>query len=280
MNITRYDDPKSFCDSVLPLLLQNEAENNLMIGVSLGLAGGSRYSDEPPLMLTIEHQGHVFAAALRTPPYNLQLTRMDQPQIKFLADSLNASNIALPGVIGPKETADAFAAYWASGINLRVVPEKGLGVYQLDQVIPPPQVPGRTEMATPADMDLVEQWIHDFQVCIGETREDPHKVASDTIKTERCWLWKNPDPVSMVICSSPTPNGIRISCVYTPQEHRGRGYASANVAALSQRLLDGGREFCFLFTDLANPTSNSVYQKIGYRRVCDFASVGFEEARS
>jgi predicted GNAT family acetyltransferase len=83
------------------------------------------------------------------------------------------------------------------------------------------------------------------------------------------YVWEDQEPVSMVGYAGPTPNGIRVSAVYTPPERRNRGYASAGVAALSQMLLDGGRRFCFLFTDLANPTSNRIYQQIGYRAVCD-----------
>lgn len=67
-----------------------------------------------------------------------------------------------------------------------------------------------------------------------------------------------------------TPNGIRISAVYTPPDLRCRGYASALTAAVSQDQLNRGRRFCFLFTDLANPTSNKIYQEIGYRPVCDY----------
>jgi predicted GNAT family acetyltransferase len=72
-----------------------------------------------------------------------------------------------------------------------------------------------------------------------------------------------------------TPSGIRIGAVYTPPELRGRGYASALVAALSARLLAGGRRFCFLYTDLANPTANRIYARIGYERVCDAAEIAF-----
>jgi predicted GNAT family acetyltransferase len=73
----------------------------------------------------------------------------------------------------------------------------------------------------------------------------------------------------MAAHTGPTPNGVRVGAVYTPPELRGRGYASACTAAVTQRLLADGRRFCFLFTDLSNPTSNSIYQKIGYRPVCD-----------
>lgn len=82
--------------------------------------------------------------------------------------------------------------------------------------------------------------------------------------------------VAMAGHSGPTPHGMRVGPVYTPQDLRGRGYASALVAALSQMLLDGGRQFCFLFTDLANPTSNHIYQTIGYEPVTDVDNYRFE----
>jgi hypothetical protein len=75
--------------------------------------------------------------------------------------------------------------------------------------------------------------------------------------------------------TGPTPNGIRIGPVYTPPEHRGKGYASNLVATQSQWLLDSGRRFCFLYTDLANPISNSIYQRIGYRQVAESAEYSF-----
>ena len=89
-------------------------------------------------------------------------------------------------------------------------------------------------------------------------------------------LWDDGGPVSLAGFGGGTPNGIRIGPVYTPPELRGRGYASALVAALSAELLAAGRRFCFLYTDLANPTSNRIYERIGYRRVCESAEIAFE----
>jgi hypothetical protein len=84
------------------------------------------------------------------------------------------------------------------------------------------------------------------------------------------YLWEREgDVVSMAAAVGPTPNGMRVGAVYTPPEHRGHGYASALVAALSQDLLDRGRTFTMLYTDLANPTSNAIYQRIGYVPVSD-----------
>jgi len=78
-------------------------------------------------------------------------------------------------------------------------------------------------------------------------------------------LWEDGHTVSLACSGARTPNGSRIGPVYTPPEERGHGYASACVAALSQLQLDQGRRFCFLFTDLANPTSNHIYPMIGYQ---------------
>jgi predicted GNAT family acetyltransferase len=99
-----------------------------------------------------------------------------------------------------------------------------------------------------------------------------------TARERRLFVWCDPAPgriVSMAIWTGLTPHGVRIGMVYTPPEFRGRGYASNCVAALTQRLLDSGRTFCFLFTDLANPTSNKIYRAIGYRHVCDFRKILF-----
>ena len=90
------------------------------------------------------------------------------------------------------------------------------------------------------------------------------------------FLWDIGQPVSLAARSRHTTHGINVGPVYTPPAFRRRGYAGACVAALSQQMLDAGWEFCTLFTDLANPTSNSVYQKIGYRPVCDFDEYVFE----
>jgi predicted GNAT family acetyltransferase len=89
------------------------------------------------------------------------------------------------------------------------------------------------------------------------------------------WLWEDGEPVSLASCSAPTPTGIRIGPVYTPPERRGRGYATALVAELSRRLLAEGHRACYLYADLANPTSNAIYERIGYRRVADSAEISF-----
>jgi uncharacterized protein len=82
---------------------------------------------------------------------------------------------------------------------------------------------------------------------------------------------------TMAASTRPTRNGITVNNVYTPPHQRKKGYASACVAALSQKQLDSGYKYCCLFTDLANPTSNQIYMDIGYQPVCDFGEHKFLE---
>src|SRR5206468_2082657 len=110
----------------------------------------------------------------------------------------------------------------------------------------------------------------------------PHPDAREQMRqrlaARQMFLWKDASghAVTMAGWSGRTPNGTRINAVYTPPENRRRGYASACVASLSQHLLDSGRRFCFLYTDLTNPTSNNIYQKIGYQRVGDWTNRYFD----
>jgi hypothetical protein len=148
-------------------------------------------------------------------------------------------------------------------------------IYQLDQVVPAPRVEGRLRQICAGDRDLVIDWVEGFQrSALGGSRDGAERAADRFLladpETRGLFLWEAEGrPVSMVGYSGVTPHGVRIGAVYTPPPLRGRGYASATVAALSQRLLDSGRRFCFLYTDLANPTSNHIYQKVGYHPVAD-----------
>jgi GNAT superfamily N-acetyltransferase len=93
---------------------------------------------------------------------------------------------------------------------------------------------------------------------------------------ERLYVWENGEIVSMAGLARETPHGFAVALVYTPPRFRRKGYAGSCVAALTQRTLDSGKRFCCLYTDLANPTSNSIYQKIGYQSICDVQDYVFE----
>ena len=134
--------------------------------------------------------------------------------------------------------------------------------------------------ADATDRPLLIDWFTAFaDEALGEdaAAEDPARVIDHRLTAREAGvvLWEDGQIVSLAAFGNPTPNGIRIGPVYTPPEHRRRGYASALVAELSERLL-AKRRFCFLFTDLANPTANRIYEQIGYRRICEAAEIVFE----
>ena len=153
------------------------------------------------------------------------------------------------------------------------------GVYALDRVEPLPAAAGTARVAeTAEDRELALRWWIAFGAEVlheggpGHERAEvmvDHRLSSPT---GGILLWADEgEPVSLAAWGGPTPNGIRVGPVYTPPELRGRGYATAVTAELSRRLLDGtlfegGRRFCFLYTDLANPTSNAIYERIGYHQ--------------
>jgi hypothetical protein len=146
-------------------------------------------------------------------------------------------------------------------------------VYELRQVIPPEHPGGRMREAVEADLALASGWVLGFlrDAKLHDPPEMALKALRNRIAEHQIYLWETDGkPVSMAAAARPGVRGTTVNLVYTPPERRRRGYATACVAALSQRLLDAGYEFCTLFTDLANSTSNSIYQKIGYRPVCDF----------
>jgi predicted GNAT family acetyltransferase len=140
------------------------------------------------------------------------------------------------------------------------------------------------------DRQLLVRWSLDFGIeALGDgdlaeaERTVDARLGTEDPQSRGLYFWVDGAPVSMAGYTGPTPHGIRVGPVYTPPELRGRGYASALVAQMSQALLDGGRSFCFLFTNLANPTANHIYEQIGYEPVVDmdvytFSSVAHPQA--
>jgi predicted GNAT family acetyltransferase len=176
---------------------------------------------------------------------------------------------------------ERFAATWTRLTGTRATPAVEERVFELREVIHPRYSPGRMRHATPDELELVAQWYVDFvdEALTGVEARDAdgaRRRAERGIAAQTIYVWDDGGPVSLAGVARPTPHGITIGPVYTPPQRRGRGYASSLVAALSQRMLDEGRAFVTLFTDLANPTSNHIYQAIGYRPVCDYTLYRFD----
>ena len=273
MELRRYQDVATFRRDAEPFLVRHEAEHNLLFGLAAALAEGFSWGDQPPYLATVVDGDVVVAAALMTPPHNLVLSLVSPSPgpdaLAPLAEDLRRLYPALPGVLGPRPASRTFAALWQRTTGQPYQPGTAQRIYQLDAVRPVSPVPGELREATVAERPLLIEWVMAFNQEIHGAATATNVDARLASTSSGYHFWYDGGPVSLAGYSGPTPHGIRVGPVYTPPEHRRRGYASACVAALSQLLLDSGRRYCFLFTDLANPTSNRIYQEIGYRPVCD-----------
>ncbi|HEY6418344.1 MAG TPA: GNAT family N-acetyltransferase [Candidatus Binataceae bacterium] len=273
-----WHDPALFRSHVESFLGEREAENNLVFGILAGVIDGrQKFSDEPPLLASVEAETGVQLVGLRTPPLNVVLsTARSEEAVALLARELWAAGHRLPGVTAPSREAKIFAEAWSQISGAPIRQEHSQRIYLLDRVNPPRPTAGHLHLCDERDLVLATEWMRAFNRDVGEHQVpgDPRRFIGQ--REAGLFFWIDDRPVSMAGFSGPTPNGIRIGAVYTPPELRGRGFASACVAAVSQRLLNEGRKFCFLYTDLANPTSNHIYQEIGYRPVCDASVLAFE----
>lgn len=277
--VVRHPNAAAFLARAEDWLLLREAEHNLILGIAASVRDGATTYEPPHYFATIERAGEIVGCAFRTPPYKLGVTRMPADAAEALAADLAKLYRTLPAVLGPEDAVSAFAAAWTQRRDVRARTVAHNRIYRLERVADDlPHVSGHMRTATLNDFRLVVSWIEQFH----DEVELPHRMTDrayrNRIESGGISLWQDGDAVvSLAGSSGPTPHGIRVGPVYTPRELRGHGYATALVAELSRSLLAGGRQFCFLYTDLANPTSNRIYQRIGYEPAADVIDVTFDQ---
>lgn len=253
----------------------------LTVTESLRRRGPDAYGDEPPVFGVLEERnGPVRAAFFRTPPRRLTLTPLTGEEAEVLARWLAGLGQPVPGVNADRETAAAFAAAWQHHTGARATLSDRMRLYRLGTLTAPQPLPaGRARLATEADRALLTRWYQEFHDAIGERLAGNAGGWVDArLSHGGLTLWETPDgaPVSMAGVTPEVAGQIRVAPVYTPAHLRGHGYAAAVTAEVSRAALAGGADEVLLFTDLANPTSNALYQRIGYRPVRDFAVYDFE----
>jgi hypothetical protein len=277
-------EPGVFLERARAVLERDEARHNLAYGVAgTALANPDVYPEFRAWIVHAASAGSdVVGAALRTPPHNLIV--LGTPAGGAIEALAAAVDEKLPGVVGAIPEVDAFANAWSERRPVTPVVRFEQRIYLLREVEQLADAPGELRLATPADRDVVLERFRAFgeEVRHGadELRDDDElgrmidaRLASEVAGVA---LWV----VAGSVCSlagfgGPTPTGIRIGPVHTPLASRGRGYGTAVTARVSRLLLERGHRFCFLYTDLANPTSNAIYTRIGYEPVCDSREVSF-----
>lgn len=280
---TTYQTAGEFLGRTQAVLEEREAENSLMLGLCLRMNRFPEQIKNAPYFVTVERGEELLVAAIMTPPHKLVIYA-DSPDrgeaFHLIVQDLLANHWRAPGVLGAPPVAEGFARAWADVTGERVTQGMRQRVYSLTQVNPPPVTHGSLRVAKKTDLPLLTQWALAFhhEAVPNNPLSDVEELVRRKTEQAEIVIWEDGNPVSMAARARPTANGVAVNLVYTPPEQRRKGYASACVASLSQRLLDSGFKFCCLFTDLANPVSNSLYKKIGYNPVCDFTEYIFTAA--
>ncbi|MEU1145743.1 GNAT family N-acetyltransferase [Streptomyces sp. NPDC005863] len=246
----------------------------------LRVRGPYAYGDGVPLFGTYAGaDGVVRGAFVRTPPHRVVLSPLGPEAADALAARLVDVSPELPGVGAHHAAAEAFARAWERRTGARVSAGVRQRLYRLGTLTPPVPAPaGRARVATAADRALLARWHDEFGEAVGErSPADAGAWADARIAYGGVTLWEAPDgvPVAMAGVTPRVAGQVRVAPVYTPAEQRGRGYGGAVTAAVTRAALDAGVAEVLLFTDLANPTSNGLYQRIGYRAVEDFTQYDF-----
>jgi RimJ/RimL family protein N-acetyltransferase len=288
MQFKLYTDVHEFYNDTYDVLMRHEAQNMLLLGnIIIGHEGKDKTDWRDPanwLMATVSDERGIQLTALMTPPHNITLYATDNivnPEaVSCLSDGLKDYDI--PGVITEKALAECFAGEYTArkGLTFRTAMRQRL--YELKEVNPEVKQFGTVRLLDERDMFYFPYWVEAFNAAetYGKTEmsipQDGDVYRYHLSTKKRYVLEVDGQPVCMAGYTRELQNAIGVAFVYTPPYYCRRGYATSCVAQISQMALDKGYKKCVLYTDLANPTSNSIYQKIGYKPICDSLMLKFE----
>lgn len=265
--------------------MKNETQNNLILGLADSLAKGKREGNGQ-LFFSIEHEGDILGCALRTDIEKpLSLSKLPVWAIDKLVNYFFENNIKIGGVVGEGSTSTEFSEKYSKKFKLPLRIVMHQGVYQLDSLNLPKLGELKLKVADESDLQLVESCISKFiEECFPSEPRNSEEIkimASRHIKFRVLYMLldKKGEFLSMACNNRETKNSGCISLVYTAKKFRGRGYGGAVTAYSSKKVLDSGKKFCNLFTDLKNPTSNHIYQKIGYKKIGESKHFSFSEKK-
>jgi len=265
-------------------LRADPAGNSVMLTVTEDLrVSGAAAAASTPLYGWWQPAGDPVAAAfMHTPDFPLMLSRVNGPEAARLAGELAGAGRRVHSVNVGQEAADAFAVAWRDRTGDAVAVHRRMRLFRLGELRPPrPGPEGTARLAAGTDCDLLAGWFGAFTREVGDPPgEDQHAAVTERLGYGGLTVWEAGGvPVSVAGRTRAVAAMVRVGPVYTPPELRGHGYAGAATVAVSQVALDAGVREVVLYTDLANPTSNALYQRLGYRPVEDRMVFSFTSAR-
>jgi RimJ/RimL family protein N-acetyltransferase len=287
MKVVSYPEVTEFWAVAGPLLAADPVRNTFALSLVGRLANGVTPSVDTILLTVHDDRDDVIGAALRVPPGGLHTAAVPPAAAGAVVDHLLAAGHRVSGATGDRPSAEAFATAWSNRTGDDVIVVMNQRLFRLDHLSPPPNVPGEPAVATEDDVRLLADWRIAFGTealahhTAGRTTDEmTDQVLATFAMGHGQLLWCLAGrPVAMAVVGVPRERTSRIGPVYTPPRYRGRGFGSAVTAAAARWALDRGAEHVVLFTDLANPVANAIYQRIGFRPVVDAVDLTFRPIR-
>jgi len=281
-----FPTPGAYLKATRSSYIKREVENSLPFGIALRADKQEKPDDpEKSFFALVSRSGRPLLGLSQSPGRNLLLSQFRGKAAVDLEDTLDwleQSGLRPPGLGGPLPLVEQFAAAWETKTGGKARLHRRERIFKLTRVIPPHQTPGYLRPVEEGDLPQLLIWAEDYsREALGKPGGDEmRRWILDRASRGALFVWVHGTIVSMCMQTRPTEQGISISLVYTPPALRRKGYASVMVAALSLRLLREGWAYVSLFTDLANPTSNHIYQTVGFQPVCDWNEYTLERGQA
>jgi ribosomal protein S18 acetylase RimI-like enzyme len=276
LNVRYTTDAGEYLARVGVFLRQRPVEHSVLLSVAAGRVGTVGATGGPDLWLWVEDDDEVVATAQHTPPHGAYLSTGPGEAIRMLTTTFWHLRPGLPGVAGLEPAPQEFATQWSQLGGPQATPAMRMSLYAADEVTIPPGIPGRLRLATHGDASVLQGWARKFFAESGATSTGNDEIRP-RIDAGLLVVWEADGAVVSMAATTVAQGGVsRVHFVYTPPERRKRGFASACVATLTAGELATPGRTCMLYTDLANPTSNSIYQAVGYHRVGDAVRLAFD----
>ena len=287
MDFNLYDDVRTFYNVTYDILMRHEAQNLIPLGnLIIGYEGKDKAGWRDPanwFMSTVSDSAGIQLTAIMTPPHNLTLYATDnvinEAALACLIGGLSETGFSVPGVMTENSLAERFAKLYANEKGTEYAIYKRQRIYELLEVSSEIKTVGEIRLTRESDLSFLPYWVEGFaNDCFGtgfNVNVDAEQYRYFILTGKQYVLVVDGTPVSMARIAREMQTVCGVGQVYTPPYFRGRGYATSCVAALSRLILERGYKKCVLYTDLANPTSNSIYQKIGYKPICDSLEIRF-----
>jgi predicted GNAT family acetyltransferase len=269
-------DPVEFKATVFPFLQKDPVLNTQVLSNVDGRIRGIMHDPEPPLFVSLHEGDEVVGAVVSTALRGILMGALSDDLVPPLVNALADLVPGADSVEGTTTAAPIFAELFAARVGKSFQEVRGLRLHQLSTLVDQ-KAAGAPRLATMADVEVTKGLSRGYSIALGH---DSSPDVADCwvrgrIELERLWLWEDEGhAVSLVGRQGEVFGATRVGPVYTPDEFRGHGYASALTAHVTQEILAAGSAAC-LFTDLANPTSNKIYAAIGYCPVVDFVGFSF-----